>query len=527
MRLIRNLILTGLAFYSCANKNGSSPIMHIPRDTSITEKNAYTNLVLDSHYVETFIHNGTEAEDIAARIRNFYNSRNYQFAWFDEDGLTEQGKAFWNLHEMRIDKLSDSTLYSKELHGYMQVLLNEDTTINNYTELKEIELRLTHHFFQYLNTVFKGKVSPEEMQWHIPRRKINEQAILDSFLANGQKGWMPLNQSFSRMQNKLIQFVSFASSGDWPTIQNIKGTLKKGSVNEIVTQIKKRLIMAGDYLQEDTTAVFNDSLRNAVLKVQRLFGLKETGVIDATIIERLNVPLSERIKQLKINLERMRWMPEESPDRLVVNIPDFKLYVYERGEKHSSMNIVVGKAANKTVIFSDELEYIVFSPYWNIPRSITRNEILPEMNANSRYLEKNNMEITGYNNGLPVIRQKPGRGNALGKVKFIFPNRYNIYLHDTPTRNLFNRERRTFSHGCIRLQKPFELAKYLLRNDTSWTDKKIKISMNQGSEQWVKLEKAIPVFIVYFTAWVDESGLVHFREDVYGHDKRMERHLFD
>jgi murein L,D-transpeptidase YcbB/YkuD len=190
------------------------------------------------------------------------------------------------------------------------------------------------------------------------------------------------------------------------------------------------------------------------------------------------------------------------------------------------MDIVVGKEANRTVIFSDELKYVVFSPYWNIPRSIVRNEIVPAMNRSSSYLSRNNMEITGNSNGLPVIRQKPGKGNALGKVKFIFPNQYNIYFHDTPAKTLFSRQKRAFSHGCIRLEQPFELAKYLLRNDNEWTDNKIQTAMNQSSEKWVELEKPVPVFIVYFTSWVDQEGLLHFREDIYGHDKRMERHLF-
>jgi murein L,D-transpeptidase YcbB/YkuD len=255
--------------------------------------------------------------------------------------------------------------------------------------------------------------------------------------------------------------------------------------------------------------------------------LKETGIIDNDFIKELNIPISERIKQMKINLERMRWMPAEDVNRLVANIPEYKLYVFDQNKEVFNMDIVVGKEANRTVIFSDELKYVVFSPYWNIPRSIVRNEILPAMNKSNSYLSRNNMEITGHSNGLPVIRQKPGKGNALGKVKFIFPNRYNIYFHDTPAKTLFQRQRRAFSHGCIRLQQPFDLAKYLLRNDSSWTDNKIRTAMNQNREKWVELRKPVPVFIVYFTSWVDQDGLLHFREDIYGHDKRMDQHLFD
>ena len=191
------------------------------------------------------------------------------------------------------------------------------------------------------------------------------------------------------------------------------------------------------------------------------------------------------------------------------------------------MNIVVGKAANRTVIFSDDLKYVVFSPYWNVPQSIVRNEIYPAMKRNSNYLQRNNMEVTGYSNGLPIVRQKPGKSNALGDVKFIFPNSYNIYFHDTPSRSLFDRQQRAFSHGCIRVQQPFDLAVYLLRNQPEWTKEKIKAAMHQSTEKWVTLNKSVPVFITYFTSWVDGKGILHFTEDIYGHDKRMADHLFE
>jgi L,D-transpeptidase YcbB len=190
------------------------------------------------------------------------------------------------------------------------------------------------------------------------------------------------------------------------------------------------------------------------------------------------------------------------------------------------MDIIIGKEATRTFIFSDKMNHIIFAPYWNVPPSIVRKEIIPAISRNNNYLTRNNMEITGYNNGLPVIRQRPGVQNALGKIKFVFPNRYNIYLHDTPAKSLFENEKRAFSHGCIRIQRPFELACYLLRNDEQWSEEKIKQEMNRESERRVKLTKAVAVYIVYFTSWVDSDGILHFREDVYGHDKRMEQHLF-
>jgi murein L,D-transpeptidase YcbB/YkuD len=227
-------------------------------------------------------------------------------------------------------------------------------------------------------------------------------------------------------------------------------------------------------------------------------------------------------------MERMRWMPKEpSGNRIVANIPEYKLHVYEASKKVFDMDIVVGTEANKTVVFNDVLKYVVFSPYWNIPRSIIRNEIQPAMRKSSNYLARKNMEQTGFSDGLPIIRQKPGGANALGSVKFIFPNNYNIYFHDTPAKSLFGKEKRAFSHGCVRLAEPKKLAAYLLRNQPEWTSQKISEAMNASKEKWVTLKEPIPVVITYFTSWISSDGLLNFRDDIYGHDKKMAERLFE
>jgi murein L,D-transpeptidase YcbB/YkuD len=207
--------------------------------------------------------------------------------------------------------------------------------------------------------------------------------------------------------------------------------------------------------------------------------------------------------------------------RILVNIPEYRLYVYEDNREVLAMDIVVGKTSNPTIAFNDAIEQIVFSPYWNLPPNIIRNEILPAMKKNPNYLRNHNMEITGNEDGLPVIRQRPGPDNALGGVKFMFPNKYNIYFHDTPSKSLFRSNRRAFSHGCIRLSQPFELAKYLLKDKQEWTDEAIRKAMNGRSEKWVKLEQKVPVSITYYTSWVDPFGNIQFRDDIYGHDKEL------
>jgi murein L,D-transpeptidase YcbB/YkuD len=245
-----------------------------------------------------------------------------------------------------------------------------------------------------------------------------------------------------------------------------------------------------------------------------------TGSIDNNLVKALNVSVDRRIEQILANIGRLRSAKiSYSGTQLVANIPEYKLHVYEDGREVFDMAIVVGKESTKTVVFNGNISQIVFSPYWNVPPSIVENEILPAMRGNKNYLKNNGYEVVGREGGLPAIRQKPGAGNSLGKVKFVFPNSHNIYLHDTPAKSIFKMDQRAYSHGCIRVAEPAKLAAYLLRNESSWSAERIRKAMDAGSPQVVKLDNSVPVAITYFTAWVDEDGVMNFREDIYGRDK--------
>ncbi len=277
----------------------------------------------------------------------------------------------------------------------------------------------------------------------------------------------------------------------------------------------------------DSTPVFNDTLEAAVKLFQERHGFTPTGQVNEQIVKEMNVPAVYRLEQILMNMDRMRWAAEGKEGRLiVVNIPEFKLYGTDKGKKIFDMVVVVGKEGNNTMMFNGDLNQVVFSPHWNVPVSIVKNEILPAINKNSNYLASQNMEVVSNDGEFPVIRQKPGPGNALGKVKFLFPNSFNIYFHDTPSKSLFARDKRAFSHGCIRLKEPEKMANYILSNQPEWTSKEISEAMNSGSEKFVKVKDPIPVVITYYTAWVDESGKLHFREDIYGHDEKLSRKMF-
>jgi murein L,D-transpeptidase YcbB/YkuD len=258
-------------------------------------------------------------------------------------------------------------------------------------------------------------------------------------------------------------------------------------------------------------------------------------------ITAMNVPVADRITQIIVNMERWRLVSSAFPPRyLMVNVPEFKLHVYDDGKEAFTMRVVVGKDFKATPIFSDNLQNIVFSPYWNIPKSIIAEEILPIMQRDPGYLSRNHMEamrgfgkdaiqvnpwqVPWYNihndNFQYWLRQRPGEDNPLGLVKFLFPNSFNVYLHDTPADYLFSKTTRAFSHGCIRLEQPKRLAEFVLKDKPEWTSERIDEAMHSGEQQFVKVP-SIPVYILYFTTWVNAEGEVQFRKDLYGLDKQL------
>ena len=254
----------------------------------------------------------------------------------------------------------------------------------------------------------------------------------------------------------------------------------------------------------------------------------QTLVPKAPQYHRLRAELAERrrrgasaaeLRTIAINLDRWRWMADDlGPRYLFVNIPTFRLDVVENGERVLEMKVVTGRTGDPTPVLADEMTHVVFSPFWNIPASIVQEEILPKLNEDPDFLERQNMEMIGSSDGEDVrFRQRPGPRNALGLVKFMFPNNHNVYLHDTPADSLFNRLRRDFSHGCVRLERPIDLAKYVLRDQPEWTEERITKAMQSGNERTVKLTQPIPVYLTYFTAW-QEQGQLQIYPDVYGHD---------
>jgi murein L,D-transpeptidase YcbB/YkuD len=524
-------VISSFVSLSCRNKTNIGVVEQ--RDTTITAVNAYNELFLDSTKLEAFIAANKYDDSLANQFRSFYNLRNYQYAWFSGDGASEQANHFLNLQNDYIGYSRDSSLYNAHLQKIIDTLNSNDSSYKiTAAERLHTELSLTSQFFNYAQKAYLGdkKLNTTDLKWFIPRKKLDMVSLLDSVLkpvSAGADVYEPVNRQYKMLKKELIRYSAIQHEGGWGPVSTSQKKFVKGDTAAAISLIKKRLYKTGDFSSNDTTNLFTDSLESAVKRMQKRYGMKEDGVVGGATLREMNQSIDYRIRQLLINLERFRWVPAEvNSDYLLVNIPQFKLHVYQKGKLSFSMNVVVGSLQHSTVIFNGDLKYVVFSPYWNVPPSIVKNEIMPGIQRNKNYIAGHNMEITGYSGKLPNVRQKPGANNSLGKVKFLFPNSYNIYLHDTPAKSLFGETSRAFSHGCIRLGEPRKLAEFLLRNDSNWTNEKIRKAMDAGKEKYVTLSKPIPVFIGYFTAWVDSDGLLNFRDDVYGHDAKLAEKMF-
>jgi murein L,D-transpeptidase YcbB/YkuD len=501
---------------SGAASNEKQPIQDtIPQiDLSIPGRfNADLDIRFDSNQVDAFFKVYPNFSKYKTPLQLFYHSRNYACAWYDKNGLIEPAHNIFN----RISNFSEEGLpnqiqYKNEFDSLMQI---GSDNMNSTTELM-----LTCMYLTYADKAWIGVSESESksIEWLLPRKKLSYLQLLDSLTAaSSPLENEPVFRQYNLLKNYLKKYRSIQK--EWPVNFTIdsKKTYKKGDSALVIAQVRKFLLLTEDIKIDNASNAFDEELEMGIKAFQERLGLKSDGILKGKTIQEMNIALEKRIEQIMINMERCRWIPASTQsDFLVVNIPEFKLHVFEKDSLKWSMNVVVGKSQNKTVIFSGGMKYIVFSPYWNIPTSILQKETLPAIKRSKNYLAKHNMEWNGGN-----VRQKPGPNNSLGLVKFLFPNSHSIYLHDTPSKSLFNEDNRAFSHGCIRLAEPQKLALYLLRNQPEWTPEKVSAAMNLGKEQYVPLKSSMPVIITYFTSWVDKVGKLNFRNDVYGRDKRL------
>ena len=539
MKIYSTLILFLLLFVSCKNKGDDNK-------WNIFSKQNYTDLLLEESEINTYFLANKESIEVEKEVREFYTNRNLQFAWFNKKGMTQAVPNFYNQLQNYSTDFNDATFKNKQLDSIISfVKTNDDDLELNESQKKNLELFLTTTFFKYSEKVYGGITkNPHQLDWFIPRNKKNYQAFLDSTLLKntGKKVQEPVNIYYTELRKKLSLYRNIQKKGGFPVIKTSEKLLSVNMIDSSIINAKKRLFLTGDLKKNDRTNIFNEDLVKAVINFQQRLGLPENGEIDVKTLVELNRTVDFRIMQMMVNLERLRWIPEKiENDYILVNIPEYKLHVFENQKLIWETNVVVGKAANQTSIFKGNISSIVLNPYWNIPNSIINNEILPSVKKNRSYLRRNNMEVLSgntvvnsnsinwnkYEKNVPyTIRQKPGLSNSLGKMKFLFPNSFSIYLHDTPSKGLFDRNQRNFSHGCIRVENPKKLLYYILRNYKTWTEARANKILETNKEYGIPIKPTVPVYIAYFTAWVDANGELNFRNDIYDLDKKLENEIF-
>lgn len=508
---------------------------------------AFSPLVLDSITVRQFLTDHPEYSADSAGIAAFYMRRGGQFAWFAHDSL---GTAAHDLLNLIAGTDTSSAAAAAEVAPWVRtvhaLVAQLDTVPTNDSLRTCTELTLTGAFFRIANARYEGYVRRDlrELDWYIPRRKKNMDRLLDSLVAgvNDLGPIEPVHPQYRALKEHLRRYAALDTLPWSPLDMRLCERRWPAPPDSSGAFLRHRLFLLGDIPVDDGSNSWDSLLHAGVRRAQHRHGLKETGWPDEALVGALNITPVERVRTLLVNMERLRWVPSEpAPDQIMVNIPEFRMHIFEHDTIAWGMDVVVGAEATRTAVFAGELNQVVMAPYWNIPQSIIRDEILPAVKRDRHYLEGKNMEVVSggqvvpsrtidwkkYSTGVPFsIRQRPGRGNALGRVKFLFPNAYSIYFHDTPAKDKFQRERRAFSHGCIRLREPQRLAEYLLQEDPSWPPERIRMAMNSTNEVTVRLARPRPVLVGYFTAWVEQGDILHFREDIYGHDRRLGEELF-
>ncbi len=450
-------------------------------------------------------------------------------------------------------------------------------------DLAELELLLSNSFLTYTHDLHYGRVRAEQINLELlsGERPVNLPKLLVTAIETDQvqgtlEGLLPKYPMYAKLRISLKEYREIAAKGGWQPVA-YGDKFKKGARGQRVLALSKRLKVTGELDSSiPGSEVFDDSLDQAVRKYQQRNGLYVDGVVGNSTIEALNVPVEERISQIELTMERWRLLPQYLGNRyILVNIANYHLYGVENNNDTINMRIVVGKPQWNTPMFSEEMTHLIINPYWNIPPSIFKDDIAPKIMEDSEYMSKQNMDALGLKapekmvveeaevvevvenveatevtdgdntgetelseaeiqnkkaqeeyiskvlSGKYRLRQNPGPGNPLGRIKFLFPNKHSVYLHDTPNRGFFKKAQRNFSHGCIRVEKPLELAEFVLSSNPSWTQNTIQSSINKMKTKTVHLDESITVYILYFTTWVDNEGTVNFHKDIYGLDKTL------
>lgn len=539
--LVVTLVLASLAVVACGR-------LQLANRDKGRETSASLRAILQATSKPAFAVHDPEGARLWKQTQQFYQRRDYLPAWTRDGAPRSKMEDFIDALKKAGDEGLDPELYGvarleqKYQEGSKGFLTKQGF---DPREAGALDVWLTYLYMKLASDLADGlsDLARADSSWRIKPDQLDplihlERALDKGDIASSLGQLTPDDGEYPALKKALNEHRAQAAEGGWPKVPaNVR--LKANQPSPHVRAIAARLAATGDFTgnvpAEGEAAVYDKTLQEAVKRFQRRHGLQDDGVVSPAVIAEMNVPIEERIDRLELNLERWRWLPRNLGRRhMLVNIPEQRLDVWENGKIALSMRVIVGKRETPTPIFNDEMTHVVFSPYWNVPPNIARDETLPSLMRDPGFLARNNMEVvdasgrtidaSGINWMDPSsfrFRQRPGSNNALGHVKFMFPNQFDVYLHDTPTDSLFGRAARLFSHGCVRVEKPEELAQYVLRDQPEWTADRIRDAMFSGRERHVQLREPIPVYLGYWTARVSPDGLVQFRTDIYGVDNRQ------
>jgi murein L,D-transpeptidase YcbB/YkuD len=490
----------------------------------------------------------------AELLADFYQKLNYRPVWIGLQGPLNRVESLVDV----ISRVGEEGLTPDYYHlSAIRSLLSdissnrEKQPVRSSEMLTDLELLLSDSYLLLGCHFSAGCIDPVtlEAEWFIHRDELDITSVFERALREGRiqdslHGLLPRQDEYTKMKQYLVRYREIAARGGWPVIPE-GNKLRKGEQDGRVILLRERLVTGG-YLsprQMSAGKLFDSALEQAVIRFQKQHGLDADGIIGRGTLKELNVSAGERARQIELNMERLRWLSGNLGQRYIeVNIADYTLNVVEANRNILRMKVVVGKPFWHTPVFSETMRYLVLNPEWNVPKSIALEEVIPKIQKNPGYLGRENMKVLrGWGGEEEKIdpatiqwadmnretfryrfRQDPGPRNPLGTIKFMFPNRFGVYLHDTPSKRLFERSVRSFSHGCIRLEKPLDLAEYVMKKDPKWTRERIVSEIKKGEKKEVRLPEPVTVHILYLTAWVDEDGLLHFRDDIYGRDAKLD-----
>ncbi|MEN8762395.1 MAG: L,D-transpeptidase family protein [Thiogranum sp.] len=477
-------------------------------------------------------------------LLTFYQQRNYRPVWYSAGGISPAAQRWLSLlGRVEQEGMSGLLMHRAEI----QQRLDAEGSL----ELADLDLMLTDSFFQYARKMGRGQLdsSLADPDWHIPQPEVRPAALLEQLVRSGYfdeavGALLPVHTDYRKLREALLRYLAVQKSGGWPAFQHSGRKLKPGDASEDIPKLRQQLWMVGDLAKDDVLGYDYDAvLERAVIRFQQRHGLQGDGVIGKRTRAALAVPIEERIEQIRLNLERWRWMPRDlGPRYITVNTAAFELQVHDQETVPLSMRVIVGKQTHPTPVFTEKMSYLIVNPYWHVPTKVAIRDLLPKQLSDPGFFQSRSIRVlsgwqpdavevdpdqvdwAAYLNGryFPYkLRQDPGPGNALGRIKFMLPNRFSIYLHDTPGRHLFNRPVRAFSAGCVRVEKPMALANYVLGTEQPSARVLLEALIGQEKKRTIQLAEPIAVYMLYQTAWVDENGTLQFRNDIYGHDRRL------